>query len=339
MTDDQTTPQRLWPKHVSWLTIVLALLAVVSFVVISRPNVGYPIPMFGGGMMESVGGGRAVPSVAIDMPTVDSSIYYPYPYPTPDTPITDTREFLKVYYNASMRTRDVPALTRRVETAVRGYSGRIDQISSSREYGSVGFAIPQARFDAFRTELESFVGSRFLTVNISSQNLLPQKLSIEEQLKQVATTLADYKTARQKLVTAHTAAVQALEAKIDADTKRLETLRLREQTPSVTAEIQTVSSNLLRLEKQLASENKSYADQLNTADQNIKNTENWQKAVETQDETLLSSVATVTGTVSLQWISFWDMTLLYLPGYSIPTIFAVLAFLSFLRDRRRFGLA
>src|SRR3989344_8448981 len=88
-------------------------------------------------------------------------MYYPYPYPNPDVPVTDTREFLKTYYSASMRTRDVPVLTRRVETTVRGYGGRIDQESSSAQYGYVNFALPQSKYDAFRTELEGFVDSRF----------------------------------------------------------------------------------------------------------------------------------------------------------------------------------
>ena len=114
---------------------------------------------------------------------MSSGIYYPYPYQNPDVPITDTREFLKMYYNASMRTRDVPALTRKVETTVRGYDGRIDSESSSGTYGYVSFAVPQTKYDSFRAELEGLVGSRFLSVNISSQNLLSQKVSIEEQQK------------------------------------------------------------------------------------------------------------------------------------------------------------
>src|SRR3989344_8948463 len=116
------------PGYVSWLTIVLALRAIVTFFAISDTSVQYVTRMgFGGGIGYSEG--KAVP------PMMDSGVTsapsagmmrpdyypYPYPYPNPDVPITDTREFLKVYYNAAMQTRDVPALTRRVETTVRGY--------------------------------------------------------------------------------------------------------------------------------------------------------------------------------------------------------------------------
>jgi hypothetical protein len=85
-------------------------------------------------------------------------------------------------------------------------------------------------------------------------------------------------------------------------------------------------------------ENATYKTQLNSADANIKYAQSVQKAVQTQDKALLDNVATVSGTVSIQWISLWDTIRLYLPGYSIPIIFAVLTFLSLLYDRRRFGV-
>lgn len=351
MTDDHNVPKSFRPKHISWLTIVLALLAVWTFFAISGQGRGYAIPMMGG--VGYSGSAEAVPPSA-GVPMMDTSVSnvaykggmmapdyypdrYPYPYPNPDVPVTDTREFLKVYYNASMRTRDVPALTRRVVTTVRGYEGRIDSESSSPQYGSVSFAVPQSKYDAFRDDLESLVGSRFLAINISSQNLLPQKQSIEEQQKQADTALSDYKTARQKIVNAHASTAQSLQSKIDADTAQLAILRAQPATPQILLQIQTVSDEWASLKQQLAYENSSYTAQLKNADANIKNTQDWQKAVKTQDKALLDNVATVTGTVSIQWISFWEMAQLYLPGYWIPTIFAVLAFLSLLYDRRRFG--
>jgi len=308
------------PGYISWLTIVLALLAILTFFALSNPSVQYATRMgFGGGVAE-YSDSKAVPPTAGGVAGAPaggmmSPDYYPYPYPNPDVSITDTREFLKVYYNAAMRTRDVPALTRRVETIVRGYDGRIDQQSSAEKYGYVSFALSQAKYDAFRIELEGLVGSRFLKVNISSQNLLSQKVSIEEQQKQADKTLADYKTARQNLVSAHTSAVQSLQAQID--------------NTSIS------ESERLLLREQLAKENTSYTRNVNNADANIKYAQDWQKAVQTQDAALLANVATVSGTVSIEWISLWEMAQLYLPGYWIPAIFAILTLLSFYRDRRR----
>ena len=339
-------------RHISWLTIGLALLAVISFFAVSSPGIRYygsygmggvsystesasPVMPTRGVVMDA-GSISSAPSQARDM--MGTGAYYPYPYPAPNVPATDTRELLKVYYNASMRTRDAQGLTRRVETTVRGYDGRIDQESSSPKSGYVSFVIPQAKYDAFRAELESLVWSRFLTVDIQSQNMLPQKQSIEEQQKQADTTLAEYKAARQSLVSAHASTVASLQAQIDTDTAELARLRAQTPTYDIQVQIQALSDGLASLKARLTNENASYAAQLKNADANIKYAQDWQSAVKTQDKALLDDVATVNGTVSIRWISLWEMIQLYLPGYWIPAIFAALAFLSYLRDRRRFGV-
>ena len=346
MNDKQPSSHTL-PWGISWLTLVLALLAIGTFLAIPGPAMRYIAPMMGG-IMEESGSGRSVPPSAVGMPMMDTSVSnqmapdsiakypYPYPYPSPGVPVTDTREFLKVYYSAYMRTRDVQGLTQHIETIVRGYDGRIDQESSSSQYGSISFALSQSRYNAFRAELESLVDKRFITVNISSQNMLAQKVSIEEQQKQADQALADYKIARQNVVSAHANAVQSLQSKIDSDNAQLVQLRAQIQTSQIQAQVQTITADLTALNDRLTKENSSYTYQLKNADANIKYGEDWQKGVATQDATLLANVATVTGNVSIQWISLWDIAQLYLPGYWIPFIFAFLTVLSFLRDRRRF---
>ena len=358
MNDNESSRRLFSWSGISWLTIVLALLAVVTFFAVSDSRGRYITPMMesGGGVAYTTGTMTA-PPIATDMMAREGNVSgapspammdsqaayypdrYPYPYYKQDVPITDTREFLKVNYNASMRTRDVQGLTRRVVTTVRGYDGRIDQESSSPQYGSVGFVIPQSKYDAFREELESLVNRRLLTVNVSSQNLLPQKQSIEEQEKQADDTLANYKTSRQQIVSAHASTLKSLQSQIDAIASRLAILRGQTQTYDVQVQIQSLSNDLYSLNQQLANENASYSAQLKNADANIKSAQDWQKAVQTQDQNLLDNVATVNGTVSIQWISLWDTAQLYLPGYWIPAIFAFLTFLSYLRDRRRFVAA
>lgn len=327
MNDNKTLLWGFVPRYISWVTIVLGLMTLGTFFAVASPDRGYyPIMPMSRWVESTVGSsppmGAPVMTTGVSSAPAEMGmtrdLYYPYPYPNPDVPVTDTREFLKTYYNASMRTRDVSSTVRRVETTVRGHGGRIDQMSAALKYGSVSFSISQNKFEAFRTELESFVNERFLTVNISSQNMLPQKVSIEEQQKQADKTLADYKVARQKLVAAHASTVRVLEAKIASEKDSLV---------------------LAELTKELANENASYQSQLRTADDAIKYAEEWQKAVVTQDKALLENVGTVNGTVSLEWISLWDIALVYLPGYWIPTIFALLTLISFARDRRRSRVA
>lgn len=332
------------PHNISWLTIILALITLVTFIAIFSPNAQqyYAQPGFGGGVYNSgtVSSPPSVPSGG--MMNVERSnapvdyVNYP-PYQNPSVPVTDTREFLKVNYNATMLTRDVQGLTHRVETTVRGYNGRIDQESSSQKSGYISFVVPQAKYDAFRTELEGFVNSRFLTVDIQSQNLLPQKQSIEDQQKQADASLADTKVAQQKLVNIHASMVKSIQAQIDADAQELASLRAQAQTYDIQVQIQIVSDDWSSLKAQLANENSSYSTQLSYANDVIKSAQDWQTAVKTQDQALMDNVATVSGSVTIQWISLWDMAQLYLPGYWIPAIFAFLTILSYLYDRRRLG--
>jgi len=338
--NNETTEVRFGLRNASWLTIGLAIVTVVTLLTVSGSDMGY-----GGGYDYSSGptGGMRTDGVQLEnssapsgksSPMMVAPEYYPY-RDGGEVSATDTREFLKVYYNATMQTRDVPGLTRRVETTVRGYDGRIDRQSSSDKYGTVSFALPQSKYEAFRTELESLVGSRYLKVDVSSQNKLEEKVSIEEQQKQADANLASYEAARQALVTRHASTVQALQAEIKRDTQDLAALRALTATPAINAQIQTLTEALVSLNKQLGNENAQYNTQLKYADANIVSAQQWQKGVQTQDKKLLESVATVTGTVSIRWISIYDTVQLYLPGYTIPGIFLLLTVLSFVNDRRR----
>src|SRR3989344_4654263 len=121
MTDDQALPRIRFslPRHISWLTIVLALLAGITFIAVSRPGEQYAVPMGMG--IEEVGmeySGDYITSISPMMPSSmpirdesvsnippaermkGSGMYYPY-Y-DPDIPVTDSREFLKVHYGADM---------------------------------------------------------------------------------------------------------------------------------------------------------------------------------------------------------------------------------------------
>lgn len=264
----------------------------------------------------------------------------PYPYPKPSVPVTDTREFLKQDYHATIRTRHVEEITRRAETTVRGFGGRVDQTSSSPRSGYIAFVVPADKFDEFRAEIESFVDPRFLSVNITSENLLPQKQSIEEQQKNAEARLAELRAERKQVVAAHTAAVASLQGDLDANARE-ETMLRAEVTSDAyrRAQIANRLNELARekasLESRMASENATYASKLNSLDAQISYENSNLSSIKKQDKDLLDTVATVTGTISIQWITLWEIAHLYLPGYWIPFILAILAVLSFVYERHR----
>ena len=301
---------------------MLAIAAIVTLIASSKNT--------DRGVMEMVTGssyGGSGTTIAPGAPAIDdlahntsakASMPAPYPYPgNNDVSANDTREFMKTNYYATLRTRSVQALTRRVETTVRGHQGRVDQTSSSEQNGYVQFVVPMSQFEDFRTEVESMVGPKFISLQVSQQNLLPQKQSIEEQQKQAEATLASYQSARQSVVNTHAATLKSIQANLD-------------QAVAQGASADTIAT----LQSQIANENAAYAKRLAAADANIKYAKDWQTAVKTQDQTLIDNVATVNGTISLQWISLWDIAHLYVPGEWIPAIIAVLAVVAYLWERR-----
>ena len=321
------------------------------------PSPSYPMnftPQDNGNVTEEAPS-RAVSAgptqVTQGMMTVTSAgtnAYYSPGYPVPppyyygQPSATDTREFLKTSYQASVRTMHVQDLTRRIETTIRGHGGRVDQESSSPDYGSVSFVVPADKFDDFRTEFEGMVNWRFLSVSVSAENLLPQKQEIEGAQSQTQSSLADLTASRKKLVATHASTVATLQAEIDADTKELATLRAQTSTDptqeaSIAAQMQTVLADQASFKSRLANENSNYTYNLQNIDSSIKYTQANLGNIQTQDQNLTANVATVNGTISLSSITLWQIAMLYLPGYSIPTIFAILTVLSYFWDRRRHG--
>jgi flagellar capping protein FliD len=268
--------------------------------------------------------------------------YYPrpYPYQDPSVPITDTREFLRTDYNVSIRTREVQELTRRAETTVRGFGGRVDGSSSAEKWGSVSFAVPASKFDAFRDEIESFVGKRFITVETRTENMLPQKQSIEEQRKQIEKNAAELRTQRKNLIASHNSKVSSLQTQINNVSYELTALRSEltadpARRAYIDARIKELVTEQATLQTRLNNENSSYGRQLNEFDARIKDTESGLDWVATQDKNLIDTVATIRGTISFGWISIGDIIQLYISPSWIALLLVAAAIGAALWSRRR----
>ena len=77
MNENQNITRGFRPKRLSWLTIVLALLAIITFAMISRPNYQYIMPMgIVGGIMEEFGSSESVPPMTGMTRDVDYGVSY-----------------------------------------------------------------------------------------------------------------------------------------------------------------------------------------------------------------------------------------------------------------------
>ncbi len=334
-------------KHVPWIAILLLVSALAVFflsgssrntlsITASSPSTAPLIPKAAQSLFGSESSGAA-PAQSM---TIAPDRYY-----GGEVAATDTREFLKTDYNAQMKTRDVQGLVRRAETTIRGSGGRVDQTSSSPKSGYVGFVIPASKFEAFRDEIESLVGPRYLTVSINSQNLLPQKQNIEEQQKSVEEQLADLKSERSSLVSAHTNTIKSLQARRNTISREIADLNLEASAtswdspryPQIFNEIDQLSAEDANISYQISAENSSYRNNLDSLDAQIDHVETNLEAVKTQDQDLLDTVATVRGTITFTWISVWQIIQLYVPAGWIAAIIALLAVLAWWWERRPFS--
>lgn len=358
-------------RSIPWFAVLLVIVAVFAFIQIANEGRN-DLVMYGVSESSAIippseartmGVGSAAPSISPALPpmediayemdaaqpqamrAVDSMKIAPAPYPpyyqggTPNA--NDTREFNKIYYNASLQTRDVPGLTKLVETTVRGNGGRTDQVNSSDKSGYVRFVIPQTKFEAFRDQLESFVDSRFLSVNIDSQNMLGQKQAIEQQQDYTKMNIEQLNTSRKLEMSSYASTKGSLQAQIDANDRETAMLNTSLQTateaarPNIASRLMELAAENANLRSQLKALERSHLSAINAIDAQIRYANGNADALDKQDQNLIDDVATVSGTVSIRWISLWEIAHTYLPGYWIPAILLVLAYVAHWWHRRK----
>ncbi len=242
--------------------------------------------------------------------------------PDQSIPSTDTREYLKLDYYATLKTRTVETIAGRIQTVVRGYGGRVDSVSVNSKYGYVGFVIPKKSFELFKAELKSLVGERFFEQSISSQNLLPQKVYIEDETKTASSTLVDYQKEKNDLTDKHNKLVSLYQSEINGYGQEILSDRQKLKNATNTLKISILKNNISyanseisRYKKVIEDIKKDYGSKIFVIDKNIKSQQDTMVNLKTQDINLINNVETVQGTIAINWISYWEIIELYVPFY------------------------
>lgn len=307
--------------------IILIIVLVVGFILLNKNNNQYQygiIPTSNMGSMESVNG--------VSAPSSTSMPYYKGGYQE-DSSVKDTREFMKVAYGAEIKTRDVKDAIRDVKNAIRDAEGRIDNLNETKKYAYVNFVIPKSNLSNFKDEIESITHEKLYTENSSSQNLLGQKQSIEQQKETVTISLAERKNSQKNLTAQHTTTVNNLQKQLTDIQNQLVVVRASISNTSDSNQLAilrnqeyNLSQQELSLKQSISSENTNYT----ISNQNIKNQIsdlNLQLTnIGKQDVAFTDNIETVNGYISVNWISFWDMAKVFSPihpGFVI-TILALL---------------
>lgn len=243
--------------------------------------------------------------------------------------ISDTREFLKTNYSATIETRDVNKVVRFVENAIKGADGRVDSISTNEKYGSIKFVVAKSKFEDFRKEVEELTHEKLYTENVSSENLLTQKQGIEEQQGNIVNSLENWTMQRDSLVAKHNQTVSSINKEITRIGKELVSVRASMKTETdniILASLVNQESYLIEQEKaqkkNLSSENSSYAIQKQNLDNLINNENSNLTNINKVDSQFMDNVETVNCYINVRWINLWEMAKIFSPIH--PTLIIVI---------------
>lgn len=261
-------------------------------------------------------------------------------YFDPTVPSSDTREFLKTDYHATLKTRQVEKLSTQIRTMVRGYGGRLDNFSSGEKNAYINFVIPESSLEAFRNEFKDLAPARFLTENIGAQNLLPEKKMIESETDSVNKTKIVLEQERQLLMSKHQATANSLKRQLSATAKSIAALKAEiatttERQQEIAASLARLGARQSQLEKALAQENYQYGNRFNSLDARLKEMDSQLETLGQQDSALIENVETVQGSVNIQWIGIWEIVALYVPASWLVVIFGAIIVFYFLFGRRQ----
>ena len=262
----------------------------------------------------------------------------PYPYPGPDNPpISDTREFLKTDYDATIKTRHVQDIGRHIQTMIRGYDGRIDSASLREEYGNISFVIPKKNLADVSADISSLVGNKFIIEGLTTQNMLSQKRAIEDATVSNSAELKNLEAKQTELTNTHTKTLQNLNFQLSDINHQIfnvnQQIATTENKDEIVALTQT-KNNLLaeraRLQNLINQENQNYNNQLSNLKYQIDATKQQLSSLAKQDKNVLDTVETVRGNISLEQISIWGVLDMYVGGYGsailvIPAIILLFA--------------
>jgi hypothetical protein len=308
---------------VSAIIVIIILLALGAFFIMTRSSGsknwsgGEPLMMNSGTPEEN----------SLDILYSEKSPQYDYNRGYPEPSITDTREFMKINYSASIKTRKVEEVVNDVQNIVKGSNGRVDGVYSSKKNGYIRFIVAQSKFDTFKSQIENLTNKKLYTENISSENLLSQKQGIEEQTGNIVNTLVNLQAQKTSLDAKHAQTLNYINteiARIRAELALIRTAIVGATNLEVLATLRSRESSYVRQEttqqQLLTSENSSYAIKSQNLESLINNENGNLTDVNKKDSQFIDNIETVNGYISVNWTSLWEMTRIFSP---IPPILIV----------------
>ncbi len=228
-----------------------------------------------------------------------SSDYSLMPYYQNNPTVNDTREFLKTNYSAEIQTRNVKRIVLDIKNVVRDVNGRVDSSNENPKNGYVSFVIPKSNFENFKDQIAGITNEKLIIENISSDNLLSQKQSIEQEQNSANASLASLQQQQKNLISKHTENIMILRSNFMG----------------------------IELEQQLAYEDSSFNANSQNLKKQIENVNLELSYIAKQDSNFTDNIETVSGSISVQWISLWQLAKIFSPVSPVIVIIAIVIIL------------
>ena len=235
-------------------------------------------------------------------------------------PITDTREFLKASYHASIKSRSVQDVVNQAKNIVKGNDGRVDSISSSEKYGYLTFVVPKSKFEAFQTDIEGLTHKKLISVSSTSQNLLSDKQRIEGQMENLNNTLEELRQQKETLLASHTQTVASTNKELTSIRSQLSAVRktiAETQDEDTLNTLRAQESSLVSREstqkQKLATENTNFNNVNTILENQIKYQNANLEDTNTQDTNFTENIETVDGSIDVRWVSIWQLIKIFSP--------------------------
>jgi len=324
-------------KLLKWVVGLAIIIVVALFIVRSLNNarsIGIGDSISSDITAVDYGGGSAPSANPMGSGSFSRGMQFPQIFNQSNNSIADTREFMKVNYSGTIKTRDVTDVARDVRGIVRDMDGRIDSETVNEKYGYVSFVIPKSKLDDFRDEIESITHKKLYTENTSSQNLLNQKQNIEQNLNLTNKSLSDLQSEKTKAEAAHNKSLASLQAQLKSLTTSAETMRAKldampaaeEGSPEQAQARMTqesyinFSNQVAELKNKIAQENRVFAENKKSFDSAIGQFNNQLGEIKKDDKAFAENIETVNGSVSMQWVSLWQLAKVFSPIHPIIII-------------------
>lgn len=253
----------------------------------------------------------------------------------------DTREYMDTSYYATINTRDVKKISDQTKTIIRGHFGRIDSISEQPKSARISFSLPKTELDRMVLELKDLVPEKMYLETIYADNRLSEKQNIETDTGNTLDELSRLQTQRATTVASYDKQLSAAQSRIDSFTRSLNTNYALRAATTNTVKLAEINVEINRLTANRASAEQDYRNiksrvnkELTTIDTNINRQNTQLNNLGEKDDELMTDVETVTGSVNIQWISYWGILNTYVPMRPV-IIFLIIAAAIYLLFRRR----